>query len=509
MITNYLGLTRNHFWNPNRLTTQKYSTRDRCEYILNRSLIFGYVKLAYNTDSVLLLKDIISDIRYEIKSIRDSSIREEGVYESSNDGMQVSTKHVQDVLSICDMLIGDTRSSLDVDFEIYIKDSFFRTIAEYYNMVYKKVEGEETIKSMQSVYIKVLKRSGMGIYCVPQLPNAYNSLVTLDSTKLSDSTPNPNIIDFMSCFTFVNANTDNYLCWLACMCIEPDKNMCMNGYSIPLDFINKWFKPSSIDETISRLSSGDTIAIEAPLNGNMSFVLDFLVKLKDRQNVSLGQVTNMVLKSALTGRNYIDKAIVYVLEILTSKKVKSNDEGEITGIDQEYVDAFKSSDLYLKELDITSEYFIDQFAAEDDPTEGEDPAEEPVEGETPTDDPAEDQKPEEDTPLEDEGSDTDNPDEGEESSEPTEVSKTNDSKGIELSVQEGQCTLDEYLYRREVGFILTQLIENPPKKMSAEKLAILRDIKTRWLYIYDVKTIHNVLSKIIDLKIKVKTKQVA
>ena len=508
MLTSCLSRTRNHNWVPNRLTTQRYSTADRLDAALGKSLILGYIGLAYNTGSVLLLNDIVSDLEYELEAIRTSEIREEGVYQSENDGRVLTSEYVYNVLSICDMMIGKVKSSTELDLAMYIKDKFYLAVAEYYNMVYKKEEGEETVKSIDNVYVNTLKRNGMTIWSVSQPNNNMRSIVVLDSSKIQSMIPN--IVGFMSSVTFLDATSDNYLCWLAGMCIEPDSNM-INGPELPLTFVKRWFSPSSMDETIHALARGCSVKLASELSPHLRFVTQFLVKLREKQNIRLGQATNTVLRAALGGRNYIDKDIAYVLELLTSKNVPSKDEMDF--IDEECIKAFKSSELYLAELDITSVAYIEQvLAPEDNPEEEEetDPEEDPEETpeedpeETPEEDPDEEEDPlEGDDPMEDEDT-TD----GEEES-PKKVSKTDDSKGITLSVQEGNGTIDEYLYRRELGPILTGLLENPPKNMSADKLAILRDIKYKWLYIFDVATLHNLLSKIIDLKIKVKTKVVA
>lgn len=503
MNTNILSLTRNNLWVPNRLTTQKHSTLDRLSSILSRSMIFGYVRLAYNTESMLLLREIKGDLDYEINDIRNSSIREEGIYDSENDGREVEPEFLQNTLAVCDMMVGNIRSSLDFDLEPYIKNKFNLALAEYYNMVYKKRDGEETIKSINDVYIAGLRRSGMSICRVNQVGKMMTSVVTLDSSTLSTN-GSPNIIGFMSCVSFINSTSDMYMSWLASMCIEPDNNM-LEGPCLPLGFVNRWFSPMTIDETVHTLARGCSFGGKDSNIPAIRFVTDFLVKLRDKQNIRLGQATNIVLKSALGKSNYIDKDIIYVLELLTSKNTPSENEDDTIEIEQEYIDAFKQSDLYTPSMDITSEYFVEQVAAEGDEEEPEEPTDEEE------DVPPEEGEEEEPTDVDEEPMEGDDAADDAEPTEPVDrdISKTNDKKGVEITVQEGKSTLDEYLYRREVGFILTKLLENPPEKMSAEKLAILKDIKTHWLYICDVKTIHETLSSIIDLKIKVKTEKAA
>jgi hypothetical protein len=507
-----LSRTRNHLWVPNKLATRKNSTKDRLADVLKRSIIFGYSSLAYDADRTLILTEIKKDLEFEINDIRTSDIVNEGVYESETDGMTATIEEVSSVLAICDMMLGNTKSSLDLELSEFVKNPFELAIVEYYNMVYKKTEGQETVKSIDNVFIKCLKRCGLSVMMISQPGDVMRATVILDSGKCRNASV-PNIADFVSCVIFTNASTDNYMAWLSTMCIEPDKNMQRGNSQLPFDFLNRWFSPMKIDEAITNLSRGCTVQESVKMTPHLPQVLAFLMQLHQKQGVKLGRCTYTVLKAALGASNYIDKHIAYALEILTSKTVQPDSTEEELGIDQEYIDAFKSSDLYIPELDITSESFI-QVAAEGDTEE--EPVEEeplgddaggaekdPVEGE---EDPAEGDALEED-PIDDQTDETDPIEDG--GNERTSVSKTDDKKGIELKVRKGDCTLDEYLYLREVGFILTKLLENPPEKMSAEKLSILKDIKTHWLHILDVQSLHDVLSKIINLKIKVKTEKVA
>lgn len=515
MQYNILSRTRNHDWIPNRLVTRKYSTLDRLDNILNRSMIYGYIKLAYDADRILFLRDIKSDLNFEINDIRTSEIKLEGLYPSDHDGMEVNPEKMSSILAICDILLGNVKSSIDADLSEVVVNKFYLALIEYYNMIYKKQEGIETIKSIDNVYIKGLSRSGLSVSTVSQPGKIMPAVVTLNSTVYSDRPPMPNILDFMSCVSFINATTDTYLVWLASLCIEPDKNMIEGrAHFAPFDFINKWFSPMTIDETIHTLAKGCSIKDSTLMVPDLREVTQILLRLRERQGISLGRCTHTVLNAALGASNYIDKDIAYVLEVLTSKNVPIEDDGELTEVQQESVKAFQQSELYTKELDITSEYFIQVAAKEDeelppdeeDPDE-EDPIEDPEEEDPMEDDPEEDPIDPEEEPTEDPTEEPSEPEE--ETVVPKKVNTTNDKKGIIITIQDGSETLDEYLYKREVGYALTRILENPPEKMSGEKLAILKDIKTHWLYIFDAKTLHETLSKIIDLKIKVKTKEVA
>lgn len=505
MSTNILSRTRNHDWSLNRLHMQKHSTHYRLTSILDRSCILAYVRLAYNTGDALFLTDIREDIKYEIAAIRTSSIREVGVYDGDDEVVEVTADRISNTLSLCDMLIGEVNSSFDGNIEECISNKFYVAIAEYYNMLHRKAEGEETIKTIDHVVPAMLTREGLSIRVSWPNSNRVLGLVTLDSTKYNNERPTPNVIDFISCVSLIGCDSDAYMSWLANMCIEPDSCMTRNLDIVgALKFAKRWFSPMTIDRSIHTLARGCSIATSTKMAPHMNMIVYFLVSLHARQGIGLGVSTNMVLRAALGARSHIDKHITHVIELLTSKDVSRGTDDSDAEIDTEALAAFKASDIYAPELDVTSKAYVpvtppkDVIAAEDtEPTEEEPPPEKEKEV-------VDEEDPDAGEPTE--------PVEGEEDPVepvPTSVSKTNDKTGITVSVQESDSTLDEYLFRREIGFAITKLLDNPPETMAAEKLAILKDIRSKWLYIFDVKTIHATVSKIVDLKIKVKTEKVA
>jgi hypothetical protein len=357
---------------------------------------------------------------------------------------------------------------------------------------------------------------------------------------------------YQACIVTPNMSMDMQFRYLACSVYEHDINMLFGDTVARTD---KWRDTFAFNDMVYRVYTRNTVArianellsyrlsyLDQHLNNsrNAERYLAAIVAVYSRFRIPLGACTEkimLLLDKAYTSSprdaNNVASVITYIRTVLTSNKP----EAEIT---EEQQEAYTSSEYYLASLDVKSPLFIGAEAVKDDLdpskiTLGEDDIGDEDDDDENTDDDDDDTDEDEDT---DEENDEDevSPEEddfvmpemeaGEENPPPndTEVSEdplpegasdinvtaapptisTNDKSGYSLTLPTTGSSLDNYLYLQEVEFIISTLLKNPPESISTEDLSILRRLKSHWLFILSIETVHEIVTKIVKLPIKLK-----
>lgn len=110
----------------------------------------------------------------------------------------------------------------------------------------------------------------------------------------------------------------------------------------------------------------------------------------------------------------------------------------------------------------------------------------------------------------DAGSDSSSTDTSSDGGDTTEKSpnlpNSNDSQGIEIKLSKGT-NLDNYLFRQEVSKLIDTVLEQPERTYKEQDIALVKELKTYYLYIFDVETICEILAMATSIPIKFKKKE--
>lgn len=495
----YLDVTRSDEGVANPMSSFTRPTSHRISTLLQRSLVYSYVSSAYNNSLPLFLTRIRKDIISELVALAGSPVKT-----TSNDSLVCVADAGYDeikpkVLDLCRYLMGVEKKLVVGLEEVYSKLEEqgchylvawcnFR-IAYDYPKLANKPFNYETLKIPQVV------RDGLGI-----------TVGTYDSLRGSYSyspelTINRNLpihAQFLQCFDIADSSCDTYFKLLANTCLETDEAMLTAGdKSNSLIMLTRIFKHKDVVELVRcpRHENKDPDA-------NKALVFGLTVTLVDKYGISIGTLTRWAIKQYLNYVEDVDKSkYKYIYDILNGETKVANG----VGYSVEGLSAFRADPaLHVHSLDVDSVLFTayvgTDIAAKDD--EGDEPAKKADEpNEDSPEEPSEEEPTEPEEPSEDPDDDPEDAPE-ETPPEPEDVVVTNDKVGITLRVDNND-TLDAYLYRREVGFLIGKILANPPKDMTAEHVAVLRTLKAAWLNILTVDAIDEILSTITNLPIKV------
>ena len=90
------------------------------------------------------------------------------------------------------------------------------------------------------------------------------------------------------------------------------------------------------------------------------------------------------------------------------------------------------------------------------------------------------------------------------SGEPEDIDGS-DSKGVVFKVSpEGSETVDSVIIREEIDKFLTDILANPPKKLSPQSVSALTTLQKNWVHILSVETIVGILEQIVSVPAKFK-----
>ena len=80
-----------------------------------------------------------------------------------------------------------------------------------------------------------------------------------------------------------------------------------------------------------------------------------------------------------------------------------------------------------------------------------------------------------------------------------------DDDGIVFEVSpEGSETVDSVIIREEIDKFLTDILVNPPKKLSPQAVSVLTKLQKNWVHILSVKTIVGILERVVSVPEKFK-----
>jgi hypothetical protein len=245
----------------------------------------------------------------------------------------------------------------------------------------------------------------------------------------------------------------------------------------------------------------------------------YVIYLYERYRLPIGKTTANLINVMCNSdhlQSDVKTTINYIRGVLSNPDYVATSEESL---------AFKgSTELYTEALDVNSPRFITVAAEDDDFAEGDDDDEDDLDEETDdteegddlaTDDDDLDDSDDDDDDSGDDDLDTDDDlsgdddgDDGDDDAdyEPIEEAapnpmNTSDKVGIVMDLDKAH-TLDSYLYRREVGYIIENLLKNPPSDVTTEDLAVLKRLKTQWLYLLSISSIHEILTKVVKIPVK-------
>ena len=367
------------------------------------------------------------------------------------------------------------------------------------------IASEETPEafSIEKIYVPVIQRLGFSLRL--QIHADAVGAFEYSPVRFVNGGSGCRLLDFFSCVFLPNASADVYFGYLANACFECDENMFDDRQrDTTIISYMKWLRSlysnNEIGRVIRDIVYGKNLVIKNVDVSKVRLFLKTIVTLFDRFKMPLGRGTTEILNTCVEYGVLSDQDLEtanYIRGVLTN----SNAAETVTAEEQKAYS--ESTELYVESLDINSPLFV-SLEAEGDDDPDEDPPEDDPE-EDPEEDPDEDpdvvpeEDPDEDPLLEEDPGEEPPPDE-----EPVvDPVSTNDKSGITLKLPADPKSMDAYLYLLEVEFLITELLNDPPENISAEDLTILRVLKTHWLYLLSVETIHEIVTSIVDIPVKI------
>jgi len=473
--------------------SRQYSSRSSFLLAVQYSAVCSYVTALYNNRAPFLIKKYRETARELIQVARDNTREEElihsGIEKSDSQLLLHAYMDKNAILMALESLMYDAPDNTSAR-PIVISDKTLTNIKNILFVINKRILG--TV----GLWLEFLTNYNRGETVQPMAVQIQSFCIPCRDRHDIDLVPNevlgfeykpdvvkqlPLIAQFVFSVRLETPTIDNYMALLSSWVIEPSSPFIDANSNPPLATLLQYYHEQNV---VCALTNPHRFI------GNIARVsnamLLTIVPLLSMYRCPCGLFTGFLIEKLRTA--YINDSASVNNAYNYIRLLLSDDSGP----DEDVHSAFVSHECYTEALDIHADSFIPfakdetfgetlsqmvRMASEDDA----DPTDDSGDAADSSDADGEPNKSANDDEIPD---------------EPKE--QTDDSKLLIVELDSiDDVTLDGYLYRTQVAFLIKQIIASPPADISSENIAILKGLSSQWLYLMNVKSIKGLLKKLV------------